>query len=1225
MLKIFVTKHVSIMKATIKEIDAIVGEFELSVRDINTPDKQEYQNLFNSAIVTLKSNLERLQLMDPLLVPYSLGNSVDDVIKGIADAAEDRKDLRWAYAGGCTYQMIQGVCVDMPLFYNLQDGFNVLVKEFDSGDHDRTDDEHAEKVLNTYLMYVLLSYPRGKVRINYIDPYFSGKADTFISQLGNQGDESICRLLQDNKEIDDCLGSEMKKRMADVNRMGDRYFIDHTRLELFVLLDYPRSYDNITDKMELLLEKGMRCGIQFVVLHDTNRRSGFKNDHAFDILSMEDVFTELDMAVKRPANSPTVHFAANLFEDETLIEQCFKYLRKGLDDNNPSSENYNGFAPLQEPSANIKPGQYFEDLEQRTRQNVTVPFLTYSVFEPVSTNKYDVLQNKLPWMADGNNKKNFVIQYTAQSKDRAEDILNQLVLKAILSLPITKVHVSLVNPRGLFMGTFLNKNIEGTIVYEINSEDQANKFYADMSDKMRHDRSELGCSIERYNAENGIILRPYEIIVLFSPEIISRPEVFNLFDNGSNSGIYFIVLADKDKQKTISGNDSLILHTSEYQNIDADADFYIGLDSETVAKSNRFSKDRTWLPFTIKYINDRSVVTIKHDWEAAIRAPYADISPNMSVTIGYEASGTPFDFKIGINNDHYHSFVIGGTGSGKSRFLHNIILGLALKYRPEDLELHILDLKGSEFGQYKSLKQARSVLVEEADAQITYEVLSEIERKIDERKVLFGKYGAHDLKHYEEIGKGPHLPQILLIVDECQELFVEKSEDNELTKRIVNIIKLIATKGRSWGIHMLLGTQSLNNAPLLDEGILTQIQDHYILPCADSDAKQLVSSDHKERVGHEAARLQREKKSNPGQCFYQGAVDGYKNFKFNYVKKGEMEESLLQACIFKASSCRSNGQSFFSGRQHFSIFDNAEKLVTRDETIIASPGQIISLDQLPQLIKLNREQGQNLLTIGYDDKQFVTRTSIDLLVSMMLSSIRSGKYYRFPIINFLGAEAKDQSRLLQDLAAAGYCELIDPKYSGTYLHTLCDDISRGMSVPTVLTILRQESFTQLKNNSTLPSEETIPASNAIFPEDDFAGTLSAMNLPDLDFNSDSSNDGESANVKTYGEALTYILNKGPEHGVHTLMQINKSSEFGVPIVKYGNPDRIDIERLFGHIVLLQTDIDTESFFSLHDLHLNDISESEDRLRAYYLNTNGGRTQLLSPYVLPSIEEIKAKI
>lgn len=1211
------------MKTTIKEIDLLVEDFEFQLRNIKSSDKKQYKKEVALATSALTEQLKKLQLLDPVLVPFSLGNDWDEIFRSIAEAAEERKPLRWAYAGGYSYQSVEGVRVDMPLFHDLQDGFNVLIKEFDSGDHDRTDDDHAEKVMNQYLMYILLSYPRGKVRLNFIDLYFSGKADTFFSQLGNQGEESICRLLQDEREIEDCLGGEMKRRMAEINRMGDRYYFDHAIYELFVLLDYPRSYDNITDKMELLLEKGGRYGIQFVVLHDTNPRNGLRNDRAFDILSLEDTFTLLDAEIENPKLVESVHFANDLFDNDEAIERCFEYLKNGVGDTCSIQMESNGFASIVDPTMEDEPSSYFADLEERIRKNVVIPSLAYSTIEPVSRGKYGVKRNIVPWMAEGNIKKNFVIQYTGQSKDHAEDLLNQLVMNAMLSLPITKVHVTIINPQNLYMGTFLNKEIEDCLVSEIISENEIGQFLSSMFDKMRHDRSKLGCSIERYNQENQTILRPYEIVILLSPESFSRSDLFNLFDNGSNSGIYFIALADKDKQQSVSNSDSVIKHNSVYQSIDAVSDYYIGIDSAIIAKANRFSRDRIWMPAAVKYINERSVVTVKHDWDAVIRAPYAETSPDMSVTIGYESSGAPVEFKIGINNDHYHGFVIGGTGSGKSRFLHNIILGLSLKYRPEALELHILDLKGAEFGRYKQLKQARSVLVEEADAQITYEVLSEIERKIDERKVLFARYGATDLKHYYKNGKGPQLPQILLIVDECQELFVDKSDDSDLTKKIVNVIKLIATKGRSWGVHMLLGTQSLSNAPKLDEGTLTQIQDHFILPCVDSDAKQLVSSDHKERVGMEAARLLREKKTNPGQCFYQGS-DGYKNFKFNYVSAGEMEESLLQACIDKASACRSNGQSFFSGRQHFSLFDNADRLVDYGEPIIASPGQTISLNQTPQLITLLREESQNILTIGYDDKQYVTRTSIGLFLSLLLSSRKSGKYYRFSVINCLGADAKEQTNLLKELETLGFCELFEPKQCGEYLRSLCSNIARGKVEPTILVVLRQESFVQLKNNATLPSDDYDP--NDYMKEtadpDDLSATLSM--LSGMDFGSPSEQSAK-ADVKTYGDALTYILQRGPEHGVHTMMQINKSSEFCIPTGKYGTPDRSDIMKLFGHIVLLQSDNDTASFFSLYDLHLNELQESEDRLRAYYYNPNGGSSQLLSPYILPSIEDIKSNL
>ena len=160
----------------------------------------------------------------------------------------------------------------------------------------------------------------------------------------------------------------------------------------------------------------------------------------------------------------------------------------------------------------------------------------------------------------------------------------------------------------------------------------------------------------------------------------------------------------------------------------------------------------------------------------------------------------------------------------------------------------------------------------------------------------------------------------------------------------------------------------------------------------------------------------------------------------------------------------------------------------------------------------------------------------------------------------------------------------------------------------------------MKNNAALPSDEIIQAYTGDLSEYNISGIFSEIKGM---FRSESDEE-EAADVKTYRDALTYILDNGPEHGVHTLMQINKSSEFCVP-AGHGSPYREDIEKIFGHIVLLQTDSDTATFFSLRDLNLPGLSESEDRLRAYYFNPNGGSSQLLSPYMLPSIEEIKSNI
>lgn len=1202
------------MKTTISQIDYIIDSFERRVS--NLTDKRE----FESAKKDLQEDLQKLQLEDPVYIPYSVGNDMKDILKSISTAAEEHQDLQMIYAGGGGCKLIQDVCIDYPMFTEVH-GSHVLIKPFDSNNFVETD--AAERTLNQYLLFVLLSYPRGSVHINFIDPDFIGLGDEFMKHLGNQEDAPICRLLQDRNAIEHFLSQEMTRRMFDINRLGDRFYADNPRYELVVMFNNPSGYQPYSNELNTLLNRGSQFGLQFVVLSDVNAPI---NPNAFDLLSQRSVFTELDNNQELPDQQPSVHYTIDLFSQEDFFEQCMQYLLNGISDGNEGDQ-FEGFSPLPSIEESTIPEQYFGELESIVGKNVTLPILTYTTYDSIMRDKYKIRNNRLYWHVEGNKKKNIVINYSDQSEDHAIDLLNQLVMNILLSLPVTKVHCNLINCSKDPWARFLAKNIDSRIVDVIYESGRVPMLYSKLSKLMEDDSNNLGCSLERKNMEDGTIYRPYEIVVLNANDANNRGELTSLFKNGANSGIYFIVMNNKDEQPPYAQNDSILNLTSVIQTIDADDDFFMGVPMDIVQKANIFTRDREWMPAATKYINDRSVVKVFHDWDAIINAPYPENSPDLDAVIGYEqGTGVPIKYKMGIEH-YYHSFVIGGTGSGKTSFLHDIILSFALKYKPEDLELYLIDLKGSEFGRYRQLQHAGAVLVEKSDELITYEVIASILNKMNTRITMCQESKESDIAKYNKVHLDKPIPQTLLIVDECQNLFDLDSENLELKKKIVAAIKNIATKGRAYGIHLLMATQSLSNCPLLEDGILNQIHEHWILPCVDRDAKMLVVDDYKEIVGQEASRMEREKEVNRGQCFLQG-TDGCHSFKFNFIsdkratigEKSQVEQ-FIERSIDKAAGHNSNGQVFFSGRQNYSLYVNADRLVSQNQRyLVASAGQNISFDQAPNLIHLIPEQGQNILTMGYNDKQFVTRASIDLLLSLILSSRKNELGYRFLVINSLGLEGAEYNNLLKRMADNGYIDLLEPKQSGSRLKSLCAEIGSDSVTPTILTILGQEKFNLLKNNADLPSdtEESSSSESDIFTlpdENDIQGTLSIMT--NLKFGVTASQEEVPSDVKTYRDALRYILQKGPERGVHTVLQVNKASEIALSNSNGYSLDNLELYKLFGHIVFLQVDKDTESFFSLYELQLHEIQEAENRLRAYYYNPNGGSSQLISPYMLPT--------
>ena len=1203
------------MKSTILEIDQVLDRFADKIN--NTNDRTSFANSKEVLIAELKD----LQLQDPVLVPYSLGNNIDDIICAISKAAELRNDLQMVYAGGGSYKLVKGIRVDYPLFTDLSKGFHVLIKPFDSNNIEEVN--YAERTLNQYLLHVLLAYPRGSVRVNFIDPNLIGLGEAFLNISGGQ-DYSAFRMLRDECDINDCLTQEIPNRISDINRKGENFYVDNFKYEIFVMLNVPSSYQHITNNLESILHKGEKYGIQFVLLNDINVTKGAYDN--YDILDREELFTLLDSCQEIPKSPTFCHYGVDLFYNDDVFKHCVKYITNGIKKDGDSQNKNGTFTPIPKIDNIIRPEQYFQQLREVTSRNVVLPYIEYSTYEPTVRGKFKIKLNQIQWQINGNRRKHIQIDYTWNSESHAINLLNQIVMNILLSLPITKVHVTLINDKKDSWARFLDKNIDDRIVDVIYDSDKVPFCYSSLTKKMEDDSNNLGCSLEDKNIKEGSIYRPYEIVVANASEAVNSGDFVSLIKNGADSGIYFIILNNKEEQSSYTQENNVINQTPFVFTIDADADLYKNISQDIIDKANVFSKDTDWAPAAVEYINSNSIVKVNHDWDTIVSTPYPETSPDMSVIIGYEqGTGIPVEFKLDISHSHYHSFVIGGTGSGKTTFLHNIIISLALKYKPEDLELYLIDLKGPEFGRYKQLQQVGAILVDKTDELITYEVIGNLVKEMHNRKELIAESGG-DLAKYNKIHKQTPLSQILLIVDECQNLYKANSENINLARKIVDAITQIATEGRAFGIHLLMATQSLNNCPLLDAGVLTQFQDFYILPCVDTDAKMLVKAEHKEIVGQEADRMEREKEINRGQCFLQG-TDGYKRFKFNFISddksskedKSQLDE-LIEKSIIKSEGHISNPKVFFSGRQNYSLFNNADCLLNSNNYLLGSAGKNISFSQDANLIYLTPDQGENILTIGYNDKHFVTRTSITTLLSLMLSSKKNGFGYRFLIINCLGQDGLEYTTLLNSLSDNGYCQLIDPNNSGNILKTLCNNIASKTVEPTVLTILSQEKYSFLKNNDNLPTSEDSMESSLLSDsftlpdENDFQGTLSLMS--NMNFGVSIQEDASLADVKTYQDALRYILQNGPSTDVHTIMQINKSSEFAISNkAGYSSTDKTDIYKLFKHLILLQTDKDTESFFGLYDLGLHDIQENENRLRAYYYKPDGGSYQLFSPYML----------
>ena len=141
-----------------------------------------------------------------------------------------------------------------------------------------------------------------------------------------------------------------------------------------------------------------------------------------------------------------------------------------------------------------------------------------------------------------------------------------------------------------------------------------------------------------------------------------------------------------------------------------------------------------------------------------------------------------------------------------------------------------------------------------------------------------------DLNGYRNAPGTPPLPRALLIVDEFQEFFVE---DDKVGQEAARLLDRLVRQGRAFGVHVLLGSQSLGGAQALPRTTLGQMAVRVALQCSEADAHMILSE------SNTAAKLL----SRPGEAVYNdanGAAEG--NHFFQVVWLGDdRREAYLEA------------------------------------------------------------------------------------------------------------------------------------------------------------------------------------------------------------------------------------------------------------------------------------------------------------------------------------------
>ncbi|WP_035614899.1 FtsK/SpoIIIE domain-containing protein [Haloferula sp. BvORR071] len=579
--------------------------------------------------------------------------------------------------------------------------------------------------------------------------------------------------------------------------------------------------------------------------------------------------------------------------------------------------------------------------------------------------------------------------------------INEVVLRVLASHPAGRANFTLIDPVGLgkdfaglmHLGDYEETLINGRIWTQTT---QIEERLAELNEHIEkviqmYLRNEYA-TLDDYNRHAGTVAEKHRFLVIsgfpaaFSETASKR--LLSIATSGARCGVYLLVHRDSNQPapdpalaealdraclRVLPGKQGLYL-----AGLPAGADQVEllpppqgELETTVVHRLGKASVDsnRVEVPFT-------NIAPEEADWWKS------STGDELRVPIG-RSGAKKFQWLALGKGTRQHALIAGKTGSGKSTLFHVMITNLALNCSPDEVEFYLVDFKkGVEFKCYghKRLPHARVVAIE-SDREFGLSVLHRVDDELRRRGELFRKHGSQDLAGYRK-ASGETMPRTLLMIDEFQEFF---TEDDPVAQSASLLLDRIVRQGRAFGIHVILGSQTLGGAYTLARATLGQMVVRIALQCNEADAYLIMDDDNP------APRLL----TRPGEGIYNdnaGALAANSPFQTVWLGEDTRNDLLDKVAALAVERGRKPGSLVvFEGNAPAELRGNmelAEALQARPEK---SPAEARAWLGEPNSIKgpteaiFARRSGSHLLVVGQSDER------VSMLLSLAMSTLAAGQ------------------------------------------------------------------------------------------------------------------------------------------------------------------------------------------------------------------------------------------
>jgi S-DNA-T family DNA segregation ATPase FtsK/SpoIIIE len=248
-----------------------------------------------------------------------------------------------------------------------------------------------------------------------------------------------------------------------------------------------------------------------------------------------------------------------------------------------------------------------------------------------------------------------------------------------------------------------------------------------------------------------------------------------------------------------------------------------------------------------------------------------------------------------------------------------------------------------------------------------------------------------DISAYRQT-TGEKMPRTILIVDEFHILF---AEDDKIAHDSTMLLEKLVRQGRAFGIHIILGSQSLAGTSGISRSIMGQMAVRVALQCSEMDSQIILNEDNV------VARLL----ARPGEAIYNdagGMVVGNNPFQVAWLAKMTQDKCLARVqTITKKLVLSHELMIVFEGNTPATISNNSmlarfmQNPFTNDNPAKQPPyawlGEAVTIKD-PTAAIFNRQNGANLLMVGQQDFAMAGIVSSALLSLLVQLSPKAAKF-----------------------------------------------------------------------------------------------------------------------------------------------------------------------------------------------------------------------------------------